>query len=683
MVGVGGAYGSWNRACAGTSCPSISMLGGYTPTQTAKVYAADGRLITELGAERRTVLPLEEISPAVRAAFVASEDKRFYQHPGIDIRGIPRAVVANIREMRFARGFSTITMQLARNVFRGQLPAHKDPRRKLREIIVALELERTYDKNKILELYLNQLFLGGNAYGVEAAAYKYFGKSARDLNVAEGATLAAIAPGPTPYNPRRNPEIALVRRNSVINLMAEQGYLSPEEAEHWKAYPLQVSARESFDEVAPYFVEWIRQQLYDRFGTQVYERGFRVYTTLDLDMQIAAERAVMAQLEAIEGGVEFGPYRHLTYDEYVTEGYDGERRPGETPYLQGALITLDAQTGYVRAMVGGRDFQDSEWNRVTQGEFQAGSTFKPFVFSAALRAGMPLSHIIDDAPISLRLEGDSMPWEPGNFDGRFMGPMTMRRGLSLSRNLVAVQLGMQLGTAAVIGEARRYGISSSMDRGHALHLGATAVRPIEMAGAYTAFATMGTRAEPIGVLRVEDENGNIIWSPPTRHVEVLGTEPAWLLTDVLHDVIRRPGATAYLRVRALGGFSHPAGGKTGTTNDGADVWFIGFTSELVTAVWIGFDYKRRIMRQSTGGRLAGPVWASYMNDVYERRAPPDGWDDDRPASLRLIRIDHDTGYLHTGWCPASSTSHEWFIPGTEPEEPCPIHNPFRSGIPNN
>jgi penicillin-binding protein 1A len=289
-----------------------------------------------------------------------------------------------------------------------------------------------------------------------------------------------------------------------------------------------------------------------------------------------------------------------------------------------------------------------------------------------------LSHIIDDAPISLRDPGDSMPWEPQNFELDFRGPMTLRRGLYQSRNLVAVKLGMELGTAAVIGEARRYGISTPIFPGHSLHIGAASVRMIEMASAYTAFATLGTRAAPIGVLRVEDEDGNIIWEPQVRRERILDEQHMWLVTSMMQDVVRR--GTAALAVRWNGMFQHPAGGKTGTTNDGADVWFLGYTSELVTGVWIGFDQPRKIKSRSAGGVLAAPVWAEFMNYVYERQSPPTGWD--TPDGLITRRIDHDTGYLATGWCPQESTSYEWFIPGTEPTEYCPIHNPFATGVPS-
>ncbi|MFQ5704804.1 MAG: penicillin-binding protein 1A [Gemmatimonadales bacterium] len=676
-LALGAAYGSWTRACAGISCPSIAVLEGYRPTQAAKVYAADGRLMTELGTERRTVLAVDEIAPTIRAAFVAVEDRRFYEHGGIDYRGIARAIKSNVLALGFAEGFSTITMQLARNVFPDKLPSAKDVRRKVREMRIALELERTYTKDRILELYLNQIYLGGSAtYGVEAGAQRYFGKSARNLNVAEAALLAAIANRPGRFDPRRYPGRALMRRNRVINLMRDEGYLDAESAERWKAYPVELSSRVDFDDVAPYFREWVRQQLYDRFGNEIYERGFRVYTTLDLDMQMAAERALEEQLERIENG-DFGPYRHVTYQEDLEERSSSTAKRAETPYLQGAMVTLDAQSGYVRAMVGGRDYSDSEFNRATQALRQAGSTFKPFVYTAAIRAGKPASYIIDDAPISLVMRGDSVPWEPQNFDGSFNGPMTMRTGLAKSRNLVAIRLGREIGERAVIGEALRFGISTPLARVPSIHIGAASVIPMEMASAYTAFATLGTRAAPIGILRVEDENGNIIWEPQVRTDRVMDKEHMWLVTNMMEGVLK-PGGTAVGAVRYRGGFEYPAAGKTGTTNDGTDVWFIGFTSELVTAVWMGFDQPQKIKTNSAGGVLAAPVWATFMGDVYDRRPPPAEWE--RPDGLILRRVDNTTGFLVTGWCPPEVTYHEWFIPGTEPVEYCPVHNPFAGGI---
>ncbi len=673
-VGVGLVYGTWTRACAGGACPSIRVLEEYRPQQAAKVYAADGRLITELGVQRRTVVPVNEIAPELRAAFLSVEDKRFYQHHGIDYWRIPGAIVANVLALSWAEGFSTITMQLARNVWEERIGFEKLLRRKVREIRVAVELERTYPKDRILELYLNQILLGYGVYGVESAAQAYFGKSARDVNVAESALLAAVANRPGRYDPRKYPARAIARRNLVINLMRDAGYLSDEDAERWKAYPLQLSSRQDFGDVAPYFVEWIRQQLYARFGRDLYEEGYRVYTTLDLEMQIAAERALENQLEAIESGT-YGLFRHQTYQQYLDSlEQHGLREEAHaiTPYLQGALITMDT-SGNVRALVGGRNFDDSEFNRATQAKRQAGSTFKPFVYAAAIRAGKPASYIVDDAPLSLPPEPpDTQPWEPQNYEGDFRGPMTLRRGLYQSRNLVAVNLGRELGPPAVIGEAVRYGISTPLPPYPSLFIGSASVIPLEMVSAYTAFATLGRRVAPNGILRVEDAKGNIVWETLPRVDGVMDPEHMWIVTNMLQDVVDR--GTAYTAVRGAG-FRVPAAGKTGTTNDGTDVWFIGFTPELVTGVWMGFDAPQKIKANSAGGVLAAPAWTALMSDIYERRNPPKPWQ--RPEGLITREIDGSTGYLATEFCPRDQRYWEWFIPDTQPTEFCPVHMPFR------
>jgi penicillin-binding protein 1A len=667
-LGSGVAWGSWTRACAGGNCPSISLLDQYRPTQALKIYAADGRLITSLGAERRTVVRLSELPPALPAAYVAVEDKRFFSHGGVDYKRFFGALAKNVVERRFAEGFSTLTMQLARNVWDEKLPSTKSLVRKVREIRVALELERTYSKERILELYLNQIFLGGSLYGVEAAAQNYFGKPASQVNVAEAALIAGITQFPNFYDPRRHPDRALQRRNVVLNLMRDQGYLTREEADRWKAYPIALSARQDFGESAPYFVEWVRQQVYARFGAATFEQGFRVYTTLDLDMQLAAERALEDQLRAIESG-QYGVYKHQTFQEYM----DQRDQPGGdhavTPYLQGAFITMEADSGYVRAMVGGRDFGDSKFNRAVQARRQAGSTFKPFVFSAAIRAGIPLSHVVDDAPISRMVPGDTMPWEPQNYEGDFRGPTTLRRGLLLSRNMVAIGLGLEIGEKAVRGEALRYGISTYVPEVPSMFIGAASVVPLEMVSAYTAFATLGVRSAPVGILRVEDEKGDIVWQPQVRRDRVTDIEPAWLLTNALTDVVKY--GTGHNPVWAQG-FTIPSGGKTGTTNDGTDVWYVGFTPELVTGVWIGLDQPQKIKARAAGGLLAAPAWTTFMKEVYERRPAPADWV--RPGGLLTREIDNTTGYRFTPFCPPQTRVWEWFLPGTEPTEFCPVHS---------
>src|SRR5690242_9998870 len=434
--GFGLVYGSWTRVCAGEHCPSISRLVANPnhQVQTSKVFAADGRLISELGAERRTVLPLTDIPMAVRQAIIATEDKRFYDHHGIDYWRIVGAIKNDVLTMSFAQGFSTITMQLARNIFPEEISREKTLTRKLKEARVAVEIESNFPKDTILQMYLNQIDLGAGAHGVEAAAQIYFGKSARDLNLAEAATLAAIPKAPGTYNPRLHPDRSTRRRNVVLNLMRDQGYISADECELWKAYPLVLtSQRTNYGDVAPYFVEWLRQDLEKRFGRELYEGGLRIYTTLDLDMQQSAERALLSQLDAIESGV-YSPNNkftgHQTYREYIESARAEEDHGGFTPYLQGAFIAIDAKTGYIRAMIGGRDFDDSKFNRATQGQRAAGSTFKPFVYSAAVRAGHPVTEILDDSPLTVPvMQKDSTPWNPKDDDDTTLGPIPDRKSV--------------------------------------------------------------------------------------------------------------------------------------------------------------------------------------------------------------------------------------------------------------
>lgn len=663
------AIGIWTRACAGGACPSIAGLTNYDPDQASKVYAADGRLITDFGLQRRTVVSLEQMSPAVPAAFLAVEDKRFYQHEGVDWIRVGGALKSVFTGQRL-QGFSTITMQLAGNLWPESINRRERTlQRKVREIKVAYEIERTYPKEKILELYLNQIDLGNRAFGVEAAAQRYFGKPVRDLNVAEAAMLAAMPKAPTRYNPRRNPDLAVLRRNLVINLLRDGGTLSPSSAEAWKAYPLQLSSSSDFSGVADYAVEYVRQQLDARFGADLYRAGLRIYTTIDLDLQLAAERALEAQLEAVEAG-QLGTYPHQTYRQYLArraELDDAGEPPAKSPYLQGALVTLEAQTGFVRAMVGGRDFDDSKFNRATQALRQAGSTFKPFVYSAAVRAGYPLSTVMADEPLSIPVT-DQPNWEPQNYDNKFEGLMTLRYALYTSRNTIAVKLGMELGPDAVVAEAAAFGLSTPLPAVPSISIGAADVYLLEMVAAYTAFAALGVRARPQVILRVEDRAGRILWQPEPERTTVMDSAQAWIVLDAMRDVVRRGTA----RGAVLGqGFSVPAGGKTGTTNDYKDVWYIGFTPDLVTGVWMGLDEPAKVMGNAQGGRLTAPVWTAMMQQVYDRRRPPAAWP--QPSGLVVDQIDTQSGQRATPRCPVRQVVVEYFLPGTEPQGFCPLH----------
>ncbi|MBA3555710.1 MAG: hypothetical protein H0W29_13245, partial [Gemmatimonadales bacterium] len=470
------------------------------------------------------------------------------------------------------------------------------------------------------------------------------------------------------YNPRKNPNLSVQRRNTVLNLLRDNDLLSPEETERWKAYPLLLSSRSDYSAVAEYFTEYVRQQLDARFGGDLYRSGYRIYTTLDLDAQQAAERALEARLEAIESGAD-GKFAYPSYQDYQQSRADDSEKV-TTPYLQGLVVTLEAKTGHIRAMVGGRDFGDSKFNRATQALRQPGSTFKPIVFAAAVESGYPLSHVMVDDSLSMIIKEDEPPWTPQNYDLEFDGAMTLRRALYLSRNIIAIKLGMELGEQAVASEATKFGISTRVPRVPSIHIGSADVIPLEMIAAYTTFANLGVRTVPNAILRVEDRSGKIIWQPPVRTVAVMDTAHAWLITDALRDVVRHGTAIGSVGSR----IDFPAGGKTGTTNDGFDVWFIGFTPDLVTGVWIGFDQPKKIKNNAQGGVLAAPAWTAMMREVYERRARPTAWP--RPGGLSALDIDKTTGYKATPFCPKDVHYIESFVPGTEPLAFCPIHSPF-------
>ena len=665
-LGAGAIYSTWALICRGNQCPSIESLAEYTPHQTSKLYAVDGRFIAELGLERRTLVKIDEIPKIVQEAFVSTEDKRFYQHAGIDWH---RATSVALRSPihGFSQGFSTITMQLARNVFPEQISREKTIIRKVKEAKVAREIEAKYDKKRILELYLNQIDLGHGAYGVETASQRYFGKSVRDLNLAEAATLAALPKAPARYNPVRFPERAIQRRNTVIELMRQNGLINDADASRAKAYPLQLANKTISGETAPYFVEWVRQQLDAQFGKQLYEQGLKVFTTLDLDMQSAAERALERQARAIESG-RFGPYSHETYEHYLAHR-EGDEGSGTSPYLQSAFLALDPRNGAVRAMIGGRDFDDSKFNRSVQALRQPGSTFKPIVYSAAIQNGRSPSYLVNDSPLVLQVPGQP-EWAPQNYDLKFLGEIPLRQSLYLSRNVSTVRLGMELGEQTVINEARNFGITTVIPPYPSIHIGAADVYPIELISAYSAFANLGVRATPNAIIRVENQKGEILWQPTPTRTQVLSPEEAWIMVDMMKDVIRRGSAAGVY----ASGFHLPAGGKTGTTNDGTNVWFVGYTADLIAGVWYGLDRPSKIKDNAQGGVLAAPAWTAFMTEVYRRMPAPPDWP--RPLSIVTREIDVSSGLLQTPYCPRDLVTSEFYISGTEPTRDCDKHGPY-------
>lgn len=677
-VGFGVLWGAWSRICLSERCPSIAQITVWQPEESSKLYARDGSLVHEFFQQRRTVVRLSNLPSFVPNAFVAIEDKRFYRHHGLDYLRLVRATVEYAIYGPGRPGGSTISQQLARNQFRERIGFEVSPLRKAKEAKVARDIERIYSKEEILEAYLNQINFGHGWYGIETAAQNYFGKPASQLNLPEAALLAALPKAPSRYSPLLHPEAALRRRNLVLDLMEAQGYVGQAEAEAAKAYPLPRSrARGSENQVAPYFVEWVRRMMDDRFGEDLYRAGFRIYTTLDLEMQAIADSALKAQLKLLESVPD---YEHMTYEEALELPPDSINWH-QTPYLQGMFVALDPQTGYVRALIGGRDWNHSKFNRATQALRQTGSVFKPFVYTAAVANGFPISHVIYDAPLEVDQydpEGDSTwIWSPKNYNNRFHGPMTLRQALYRSVNVVTVKLAQQVGIESIAQLARRMGIDTPIPRVAAAAIGAASVIPVDVVEAFTTFANLGHRVSPQPILRIEDKTGEMIWEAEPQRERILDPQAAWIMLTILRDVVDR--GTAFSIRRDWLAPEIPAAGKTGTTNEESDVWFVGFTPDLLAGVWIGLDDPEKIFDGAVGGGHAAPVWGAFMQRVYQNRPIPEPWEP--PGGLVYRTVDRLSGKLVTEYCPLDAIYTEVYLPGTEPVEECDLHQPTPWGLP--
>ncbi len=658
LLGVAGAMGGlawlWPR-CSGNECPSVAALRDYVPPQASRVFDREGELVAHLAPERRIVVPLERIPAHVSGAFLAVEDKRFFRHAGVDYQRVVGALVHNVRSGRYDEGFSTISMQLARNLFPEYLTREKTLRRKLWEVVLARQIERAFAKDEILELYLNQIYLGEGLYGVEAAAQGYFGKSTRELAPHEAALLAALPKAPSHLSPRRNPLPAVRRRNLVLSLMADARVISTLEAERAREAPLGLIPPPEARGEAPYYVAAVRRELRERFGPEAETAGLRVYTLLDRQLQRSAERALRQQIEAVEAG-KFGRFRYAS-----CSGGNAERPEA---CLQGLFVAMDAQTGDVRALVGGRDFALSQFDRVMQARRQAGSAFKPIVYATALAAGIPITTPL----VGPSADDYESGYRPADHVSDSLN-IDLREGMRASSNRAAVALGERVGVGRVVQTAHAFGLSTPIHEYPSTFLGAADVIPLELIAAYSVFANGGTLVEPRLIRRVEDARGNVLWEAPVRTRPVLPPNVSFLTLSLMQDVVNR-GTGSGVRTAGLP-YSVPAAGKTGTTNDAADVWFIGTTPDLVAGVWLGFDRPQRILQGASGGRLAAPVWGRVVADFYQNRPAPPAWV--APADLIAVEVDRESGHLPTSACPPEQVSTEWFIPGTEPYEYCPLH----------
>ncbi|MGE5587323.1 MAG: penicillin-binding protein 1A [Clostridia bacterium] len=619
----------------------------YRPNEATRIYDVNGKLVARLYIQNRVWVPLSDIPESLQNAVIAIEDHNFRRHHGVNFTAMLRALLVDLREGRIVQGGSTITQQLAKNAF---LTHERTFTRKIQEFIYAIQLERAYTKDQILELYLNEVyyFPGQAVYGVEAASQGYFGKHVRDLNLAESALLAGLIRNSQLYSPTKNPEAARARRATVLSRMAEFGYISREEAEAASKAPLGVIEKRSSKEVAPYFVDYVRAQLLERYGQEtVYKGGLKVYTTLDLRLQETAEKALLSNLPQGKPDAK------------------GLMQP------QGAMVVLDAHEGYIRAMVGGRG--NDEFNRAVQSYRQPGSAFKPFVYTAAIQAGYTPSTLLDDSPVEYSIPGQKEPWVPVNNDDKFRGPVSLRKALEDSINVASVKLLDQVGIENAIKTAKAMGITSLVESGRrndmtlSLVLGGLTkgVTPLEMAAAYAVFPNQGIRAEPTCILRVEDPDGNVLErNVPVKKV-VLNEQTAYIMTDMMRGVITRGTGKA-------ANIGRPAAGKTGTTSDYTNAWFVGFTPDLVACVWIGNDEQQKPMVYGgvrIGSARAAMIWAAFMKEAL-RDVPPAEFP--VPSGVVFARICTESDKLATASCPKTAT--EVFIPGTEPKDYCALHS---------
>ena len=679
LVGIG-------LCVAYPNLPEVHGLAVYQPKMPLRVYASNGTLIGEFGEEKRHFLPISEIPKVMRDAVLAIEDARFYQHGGVDYLGVLRAGLANFGESR-SQGASTITMQVARNFY---LPSEKTFTRKIYEILLAMKIESKLSKDQILELYMNQIFLGQRAYGFAAASDIYFGKPIKDLTVAEAAMLAGLPKAPSAYNPIRNPRRATIRQQYIIDRMYENRFITAEQRDEAKAQALRYRTKPPIPPYAEYVAEAARSLMHEQYGAEAYTRGLNVYTSMDLEEQAIAAKALRKGLldfdrrqpwrgpeayvelptdpkqvdimiaEALEEHpdsdtiraavvtdaspqrvratlqsgeqVEIGADGLKSVGKALTEqaspkhqirrgavirleqGSDGKWAIRQLPEVEGAFVSMDPRTGLIRAMVGGFDFERNKFNHETQAWRQPGSSFKPFIYSAALEKGFTPATVVNDAPLFYDAGSTgSRAWEPKNYDGKFEGPMSLRRALAKSKNMVSIRVLESVGTHYAQNWLTNFGFDADKHLPYLpMALGAGSVTPMQMADAYAVFANGGYRVNPTLVLKVTDGRGHTLaqYRPNVLDESMRGIDArnAFVMNSLLQEVTRSGTAA-----RAQSTLKRPdLYGKTGTTNDSMDAWFAGYHPHLVAVVWIGYDQPRKLGDRETGGGLSLPVWIDYM-----------------------------------------------------------------------
>ena len=594
---------------------------------------------------RRVNVPLKQVPEFVQQAFIATEDRRFYQHGGLDWRGFFRALATNLKAGRTREGFSTITMQVARNTFAVRKYPARSLRQKLTELRLSRLIERSLTKQQILELYFNVIYMGNGVYGVEAASRDLFGRSVNQLNLPQAAMLAALPKAPSLYTPRRHPDRALARRNLVLSLMVKEGYVSANRLKGLQAERLRIARdewrpKDANDSYALDAVRAIVDSIIQGGTSDIVDLTVR--TTLDRNAQIAADRAVRRQAAAIQS------------------------ETGRRAQIQGAMVAMDPRNGDIRALTGGRVYERGNFNRALLAHRQPGSAFKPFVYAAAMAAGYTPSSEVDDDPIDV-IQGRNV-WSPANYNDDYSGRITFRRALIKSANAATVRVSQAVGIPRIIDVAHRNGIVSQLPNVPSMALGSLEVTPIELVTAYAPFANGGFRIKPRLVRSIETADKTQIWQQEEgRGTPVMDPRDAYQVTSMLQSVVDY-GTGKAVRDYGVTGL---VAGKTGTTNSGTDVWFVGYTPTLVAGFWFGFDNPAPIGGDASGGRLAAPAWAEFYMNGWREAKNPTAWNPPPGMSMRII--DPTTGYLATEWCPASR--NEYYKPGTEPTIPCPVHGP--------
>ena len=640
-------FDAWLGTCGFEGCPARSEVRGFRPGEGGKIVDRNDRMLGRIALVRRVNVPLASIPQHVRDAFLATEDRRFYQHNGLDWRGLARAALANLRHGRVREGFSTITMQVARNSFLVNKRYGRTLRRKLIELRLTRLIEGELTKDQILELYLNLIYLGNGMNGVEAASRDLFGKSVDKLSVSEGAMLAALPKGPSAYTPRDHYDRGLKRRNLVLSLMQNAGYLTADAARQAAAERLTIAEDEWRPDASsePLALDAVRALIDSIRPDALRDGDVTVYTTLDLDAQRAADRAVLRQATLVTRETQYA-------GSHVRDA------------AQGALVALDPRNGDIRALVGGRRSKGG-FNRAFRARRQPGSAFKPFVYAAAMKAGMTPATLVDDEPVDVP-QGRTT-WSPSNYDGEYLGRITLSKALAVSSNAAAVRVSQTVGIPFVIQLAHANGITSPLPDFPAVALGAVDVTPLELVAAYAPFANGGLRVHPRLVRRIEAADGTVLWSAEIAAPDtVMDPRDAFQVTRMLRGVV--DGGTAKT-IRDMG-VEGPIAGKTGTTNNAQDVWFVGYSPTLVAGVWFGYDTPREIAPHASGGHLAAPAWADfYVHGWHEPASEVDGWAP--PPGMTMRVIDPVNGMIAGPYCPEKK--REYFKPGTEPTEVCNLH----------